>query len=180
MGFKTNHFNEFISFKDWLTNFEDIENTKENYLKLEKVGIPLESISEETKIIRNFNFGGFNEILNNGKYYLCLGNEDWLEDDNKKIENELYNWCCGELFNWNNKLSDHIEITRKVMEHCEKDKSYLWEIVNEYIELLEDSELGLKGIKETLEEREEYKSNSGCELEDVSDEFYNEKGELKQ
>ena len=55
MGFKTNHFNEFISFKDWVTNFEDIENTKENYSKLEKVGIPLESISEETKIIRNFN-----------------------------------------------------------------------------------------------------------------------------
>jgi len=40
------------------------------------------------------------------------------------------------------------------MEHCEKDKSYLWEIVNEYVELLEDSELGLDGIKETLEERE--------------------------
>ena len=126
MGFKTNHFNEFISFKDWVTNFEDIENTKENFSKLEKVGIPLESISEETKIIRNFNFGGFYEILNSGKYYLCLGNEDWLEDDNKKIENELYNWGCGELFNWNNKLNDHIEITRKVMEHCEKDKSYLW------------------------------------------------------
>ena len=138
MGFKTNHFNEFISFKDWVTNFEDIENTKENYPRIEKVGIPLESISEETKIIRNFNFGGFYEILNNGKYYLCLGNEDWLEDDNKKIENELYNWCCGELFNWNNKLSDHIEITRKVMEHCEKDKSYLWEIVNEYIESFEN------------------------------------------
>ena len=97
MGFKTNHFNEFISFKDWVTNFEDIENTKENYLKLEKVGIPLESISEETKIIRNFNFGGFYEILNNGKYYLCLGNEDWLEDDNKRLR---MNYIIGVVVNY--------------------------------------------------------------------------------
>ncbi len=33
---------------------------------------------------------------------------------------------------------------------------------------------------EVTEEIEQYKSNSGCELEDVTDEFYNEKGELKQ
>tara|TARA_R100000426_G_C4779452_1_gene94099 strand:- start:98 stop:466 length:369 start_codon:yes stop_codon:yes gene_type:complete len=31
-----------------------------------------------------------------------------------------------------------------------------------------------------LEYIEQYNSNSGCELEDVTDEFYNEKGELKQ
>ena len=31
-----------------------------------------------------------------------------------------------------------------------------------------------------LEYIEQYKSNSGCELEDVTDEFYDEKGELKQ
>ena len=31
-----------------------------------------------------------------------------------------------------------------------------------------------------LEYIEQYKSNSGCELEDVTDDFYDEKGELKQ
>ena len=37
---------------------------------------------------------------------------------------------------------------------CSNDKNYMWEIINEYVQMLEESELGLKGIKETLEERE--------------------------
>jgi len=40
------------------------------------------------------------------------------------------------------------------MKECEKDTDYLFEIVHEYLQLLENTELGLKGIKETLEERE--------------------------
>ena len=72
------------------------------------------------------------------------------------------------------------KIIEKIIFHSKKDEEYLRDIINEYVQLLEDSELGLKGIKETLEEREEYKSNSGCELEDVTDEFYDEKGNLKE
>jgi len=40
------------------------------------------------------------------------------------------------------------------MLHCSNDKDYMWEIINEYVQMLEESEIGLKGIKETLEERE--------------------------
>ncbi len=40
------------------------------------------------------------------------------------------------------------------MQECEKSTDYLFEIVHEYLQLLEDTPLGLKGIKETLEERE--------------------------
>jgi hypothetical protein len=75
---------------------------------------------------------------------------------------------------------ERIELVNKVIDYCKKDDEYLRDIVNEYFQELETTSRGLDGIKETLEEKEEYKSNSGCELEDVTDEFYNEKGELKQ
>ena len=39
------------------------------------------------------------------------------------------------------------------MKECEKDTDYLFEIVHEYLQLLEDTLIGLKGIEETLEER---------------------------
>ena len=42
------------------------------------------------------------------------------------------------------------------MQQCEKDTDYLFEIVHEYLQLLEDTKLGLKGIKETLEERNSF------------------------
>ena len=48
-----------------------------------------------------------------------------------------------------------IQIIEKIIFHCKKDDEYLRDIVNEYLQLLEDTELGLKGIKETLEEKEE-------------------------
>ena len=47
-----------------------------------------------------------------------------------------------------------IEIIEKIVFHCKKDDEYLRDIVNEYMQLLENTKLGLKGIKETLEERE--------------------------
>ena len=47
------------------------------------------------------------------------------------------------------------QITEKIIFHCKKDNKYLRDIVNEYMQLLENTELGLKGIKETLEEKEE-------------------------
>ena len=46
------------------------------------------------------------------------------------------------------------QITEKIIFHCKKDDEYLRDIVNEYMQLLENTKLGLKGIKETLEERE--------------------------
>ena len=46
------------------------------------------------------------------------------------------------------------KITEKIIFHCKKDDEYLRDIVNEYLQLLEDTPIGLKGIKETLEERE--------------------------
>ena len=49
------------------------------------------------------------------------------------------------------------EIIEKIIFHSKKDEEYLRDIINEYVQFLEDSELGLKGIKETLEEREKEK-----------------------
>jgi hypothetical protein len=46
------------------------------------------------------------------------------------------------------------KIIEKIIFHSKKDEEYLRDIVNEYIQLLENTDLGLKGIKETLEERE--------------------------
>ena len=54
-------------------------------------------------------------------------------------------------------VSETNNIANRIMQECEKDTDYLFDIVHEYLQLLEDTELGLKGIKETLEEREEYK-----------------------
>ena len=47
-----------------------------------------------------------------------------------------------------------IQIIEKIIFHCKKDNEYLTNIVYEYLQLLEDTPKGLKGIKETLEERE--------------------------
>ena len=46
------------------------------------------------------------------------------------------------------------QIIKKIIFHCKKDDEYLRDIVNEYIQLLENTPIGLKGIKETLEEKE--------------------------
>jgi len=49
---------------------------------------------------------------------------------------------------------ERIELINKVIENCKKDDEYLRDIVNEYFQELETTCRGLKGIKETLEERE--------------------------
>ena len=50
-------------------------------------------------------------------------------------------------------IIDKEDIIQKLYKHCFKDKEYLGEILFEYLELLEDKELGLCGIVETLEDR---------------------------
>jgi len=64
----------------------------------------------------------------------------------------------GQVLNFQtleNKMKlNKIQIIEKIIFHCKKDDEYLIDIVHEYLQLLEDTELGLKGIKETLEERE--------------------------
>jgi len=50
-------------------------------------------------------------------------------------------------------IIDKEDIIQKLYKHCFKDKEYLGEILFEYLELLEDTELGLCGIVETLEDR---------------------------
>ena len=105
-----------ITFEQWKKDYEDIPYINQNYKKIhEEHGIPKESInggegimlanSEEeidqhtTICVRVFKHGGFYEITLNSKYYLLLGNEDWLEEKPDVIEKELYEWCNGEIFN---------------------------------------------------------------------------------
>ena len=108
-----------ITFEEWKKDYEDIPYIKQNYKKIhEEHGIPKEcinggenwislknsgelySISPHTTIcVRVFKHGGFYEITLNSKYYLLLGNEDWLEEKTDVIEKELYEWCNGEIFN---------------------------------------------------------------------------------
>ena len=49
---------------------------------------------------------------------------------------------------------ERIDLINKVIDNCKKDDEYLRDIVNEYFQELESTTRGLKGIKETLEERE--------------------------
>ena len=105
-----------ITFEEWKKDYEDIPYIKQNYKKIhEEYGIPKECINggegimltnSEDKIhrhtticVRVFKHGGFYEITLNSKYYLLLGNEDWLEEKPDVIEKELYEWCNGEIFN---------------------------------------------------------------------------------
>ena len=108
-----------ITFEEWKKDYEDIPYIKQNYKKIhEEYGIPKECINggegimltnSEDKIhrhtticVRVFKHGGFYEITLNSKYYLLLGNEDWLEEKPDVIEKELYDWCNGEYFNTEN------------------------------------------------------------------------------
>ena len=50
-------------------------------------------------------------------------------------------------------MTINIHIIQKLYKHCFKDKEYLGEVLFEYLELLEDTKLGLCGIVETLEDR---------------------------
>ena len=109
-----------ITFEEWKKDYEDIPYIKQNYKKIhEEHGIPKEcinggedymwldttgEISQHTTIcVWVFKHGGYYEILLNSKYYLVLGNEDWLEEKPDVIEKELYEWCNGEIFNMEEK-----------------------------------------------------------------------------
>ena len=173
--------NTYLSFQEWKKEFFQIEKKDLSKEISDKWGVSQEMLFEDTKTIRIYKYGGYLEILNNGLFTVGIERTIYENKELEPIEKELYKWCNGEIFNlYNGWASNTNNIANRIMQECEKDTDYLFEIVHEYLQLLEDSELGLKGIKETLEEREEYKNNSGCELEDVTDEFYNEKGELKQ
>ena len=52
---------------------------------------------------------------------------------------------------------ERIDLVNKVIKNCQQDEIYLRDIIHEYFQFLEDTTLGLKGIKETLEEREKEK-----------------------
>ena len=48
---------------------------------------------------------------------------------------------------------NYVRVIQKLYNYSFKDKEYLGEILFEYLELLEDQEIGLCGIVETLEDR---------------------------
>ena len=177
--------NTYLSFQEWRKEFFEVNKEDLNEEILDKWGIGKEFLFEDTKRIRIYKYGGYLEILNNDLFTVGLERTIYENKEIEPIEKELYKWCNGEVFNlYNGYASETNNIANKIMKECEKDTDYLFEIVHEYLQLLEDSEIGLKGIKETLEERNSfekiYESKSGCELEDITDEFYDEKGELKQ
>ena len=173
--------NTYISFQEWKEDFFQIEKKDLTKEISDKWGVSQEMLFEDTKTIRIYRKGGYLEILDNGLFTVGIDRSIYENKELEPIEKELYKWCNGEIFNlYNGWASNTNNIANQIMQECEKDTDYLFEIVHEYLQLLENTPIGLKGIKETLKEREEYKSNSGCELEDVTDEFYNEKGELKQ
>ena len=180
--------NTYLSFQEWRKDFFEVENKKENrniLLEYGVIGHLGDNLHCDTTIIRIYKRGGYLEILNNGLYSVGLERTTYEDEKLEPIEKELYKWCNGEIFNlYNGYASETNNIANKILQECENDTDYLFEIVHEYLQLLEDTPIGLKGIKETLEERNSfeliYESKSKCELEDVTDEFYDEKGELKQ
>ena len=52
---------------------------------------------------------------------------------------------------------ERIDLVNKVIKNCQQDEIYLRDIIHVYFQFLEDTTLGLKGIIETLEEREKEK-----------------------
>ena len=175
----------YLSFQEWKKDFFQIEKKDLTKEISDKWGVSQEMLFENTKTVRIYKYGGYLEILNNGLFTVGLERTIYENKELEPIEKELYKWCNGEIFNlYNGYASETNNIANKILQECKDDSDYLFEIVHEYLQLLENTELGLKGIKETLEERNSfekiYESKSGCELEDVTDEFYDEKGELKQ
>ena len=152
--------NTYLSFQEWKEDFfevnkKDLEKEGELFKICDKYGISKEFLFEDTERIRIYKYGGYLEILNNGLFTVGLERTIYENKEIEPIEKELYNWCNGEIFNlYNGYASKTNNIANKIMKECEKDTDYLFEIVHEYLQLLENTELGLKGIKETLEERE--------------------------
>tara|TARA_R100000278_G_scaffold78918_1_gene61158 strand:- start:436 stop:912 length:477 start_codon:yes stop_codon:yes gene_type:complete len=153
--------NSYLSFQEWRKDFFEVEKKKENRNILIEYGVIndlTDNLHCDTKIIRIYKKGGHLEILENGLFSVGLDRTTYQDKKLEPIEKELYNWCNGELFNlYDGWASVTNNIANRIMRECEKDSDYLFEIVHEYLQLLENTELGLKGIKETLEERGELK-----------------------
>ena len=100
------------------------------------------------------------EVLSYYQNQECIeSRESWLNWDLKVDKTfmgiDLY--CFGFGYCWSEVTKEELEridLINKVIDNCKKDDEYLRDIVNEYMQLLENTKLGLKGIKETLEERE--------------------------
>tara|TARA_R100000773_G_scaffold30909_1_gene26384 strand:+ start:61 stop:525 length:465 start_codon:yes stop_codon:yes gene_type:complete len=147
--------NTYLSFQEWKEEFFEIEKKDLTKEISDKWGVSQEMLFEDTKTIRIYKYGGYLEILNNKLFTVGLERTIYENKNIEPIEKELYKWCNGEIFNlYNGWASETNNIANKILQECEKDTNYLFEIVHEYLQLLEDTPLGLKGIKETLEERE--------------------------
>ena len=150
--------NTYLSFQEWKEEFFEVDNKKENRNILIEYGVIndlSDNLHDKTIRIRIYKKGGYLEILSNGLFSVGLDRTTYENKNIEPIEKELYKWCNGEIFNlYDGWASNTNNIANKIMQECEKDTDYLFEIVHEYLQLLEDTELGLKGIKETLEEKE--------------------------
>ena len=100
------------------------------------------------------------EVLSYYQNQPCIeSREQWLEwklkVDKTFMGIDLY--CFGFGYCWSEVTKEELEridLINKVIDNCKKDDEYLRDIVNEYFQELESTTRGLKGIKETLEERE--------------------------
>ena len=100
------------------------------------------------------------EVLNYYQNQPCVeSREQWmewkLEVDTTFMGIDLY--CFGFGYCWSEVTKEELEridLINKVIDNCKKYDEYLRDIVNEYFQELESTTRGLKGIKETLEERE--------------------------
>ena len=147
--------NTYVSFQEWRKDYFEIDKKDLTEKISDKWGVSSEMLFEDTKTIRIYKEGGYLEILENGLFSVGLDRTTYQDEKLEPIEKELYKWCNGELFNlYDGWASETNNIANQIMQECEKDTDYLFEIVHEYLQLLEDTPLGLKGIKETLEERE--------------------------
>ena len=147
--------NTYVSFQEWRKDYFEIDKKDLTEKISDKWGVSQEMLFEDTKTIRIYRKGGYLEILENGLFSVGLDRTTYQDEKLEPIEKELYKWCNGELFNlYDGWASETNNIANQIMQECEKDTDYLFEIVHEYLQLLEDTPLGLKGIKETLEERE--------------------------
>ena len=147
--------NTYVSFQEWKEDFFEVEKKDLTKEISDKWGVSQEFLFEDTKTVRIYKFGGYLEILENGLFTVGLERSIYENKEIEPIEKELYKWCNGEIFNlYNGWASETNNIANKILQECEKDTDYLFDIVHEYLQLLEDTPIGLKGIKETLEERE--------------------------
>ena len=100
------------------------------------------------------------EVLSYYQNQECIeSRESWLNWDLKVDKTfmgiDLY--CFGFGYCWSEVTKEELEridLINKVIDNCKKDDEYLRDIVNEYFQELESTTRGLKGIKETLEEKE--------------------------